>query len=157
MKYLLIKNFEKMSRLGKITYFWNVQRHQKSFEWRRSCWWRWRRFRCQEEWKERRKKGNWYRPGFINLPNQSFTDEPAWTWYNSQFGALKGEKVQEKNQETKKDGGIGFKNFWNYIKASDTLFMFFLWIILKLGSVSLFVLSDLQYSKIGDVVEGKIS
>lgn len=33
--------------------------------------------------------------------------------------------------------------------------MFFLWIILKLGSVSLFVLSDLQYSKIGDVVEGK--
>ena len=75
----------------------------------------------------------------------------------TKFGALKGEKVQEKNQETKKDGGIGFKNFWNYIKASDTLFMFFLWIILKLGSVSLFVLSDLQYSKIGDVVEGKIS
>ena len=73
----------------------------------------------------------------------------------TKFGALKGEKVQEKNQETKKDGGIGFKNFWNYIKASDTLFMFFLWIILKLGSVSLFVLSDLQYSKIGDVVEGK--
>lgn len=33
--------------------------------------------------------------------------------------------------------------------------MFFIWIILKLGSVSLFVLSDLQYSKIGDVVEGK--
>ena len=74
------------------------------------------------------------------------------TW---KLWALEGEKVQEKNQETKKDGGIGFKNFWNYIKASDTLFMFFLWIILKLGSVSLFVLSDLQYSKIGDVVEGK--
>ena len=54
---------------------------------------------------------------------------------------IKGEKVQEKNLEIKKAGGIGFKNFWNYIKASDALVTFFIFVILKLGSVALYVLS----------------
>ena len=54
---------------------------------------------------------------------------------------IKGEKVQEKNLEIKKAGGIGFKNFWNYIKASDALVTFFIFVVLKLGSVALYVLS----------------
>ena len=62
---------------------------------------------------------------------------------NGKKGAdvIKGEKVQEKNLEIKKAGGIGFKNFWNYIKASDALVTFFIFVILKLGSVALYVLS----------------
>ena len=52
-----------------------------------------------------------------------------------------GEKVQQKNLEIKKAGGIGFKNFWNYIKASDALITFFIFVILKIGSVALYVLS----------------
>ena len=54
---------------------------------------------------------------------------------------IKSEKLQEKNLEIKKAGGIGFKNFWNYIKASDALVTFFIFVILKLGSVALYVLS----------------
>ena len=29
-----------------------------------------------------------------------------------------GEKVQSKNVETKKEGGVGWKNFWIYIKVN---------------------------------------
>ena len=54
---------------------------------------------------------------------------------------IKGEKVQEKNLEIKKAGGIGLNNFWNYIKASDALITFFIFVILKIGSVALYVLS----------------
>ena len=66
-----------------------------------------------------------------------------------------GERVQEKNLETKKEGEIGWRNFWNYIRASDTVYLFFLWIVVKLTAVSLFMLADIQFSLIGDTAEAE--
>ena len=69
------------------------------------------------------------------------------------FDAKDGERVQEKNLETKKEGEIGWRNFWNYIRASDTVYLFFIWVIVKIGAVALFMLSDIQFSQIGDTAE----
>ena len=69
------------------------------------------------------------------------------------FDAKDGERVQEKNLETKKEGEIGWRNFWNYIRASDTVYLFFIWVIVKIGAVALFMLSDVQFSQIGDTAE----
>lgn len=82
-------------------------------------------------------------------------DEQLNTKKAKEYDEKDGERVQEKNLETKKEGEIGWRNFWNYIRASDTVYLFFIWIVVKLGAVSLFMLADIQFSLIGDTAEAE--
>lgn len=92
-------------------------------------------------------------PFLANIANAEEEEEKTKKTETKKYDEKDGERVQEKNLETKKEGEIGWRNLWNYIRASDTVYLFFIWIVIKLGAVSLFMLADIQFSLIGDVAE----
>ena len=59
-----------------------------------------------------------------------------------------GDKDENQNEEKKKDGEIGWKNLWRYIKMSNSVPFFYLFMIFKLSAVAAYMLSDLGQYKI---------
>ena len=59
-----------------------------------------------------------------------------------------GDKDENQNDEKKKDGEIGWKNLWRYIKMSNAVPFFYIFIVLKLSAVCAYMLSDLGKGRI---------
>ena len=94
-----------------------------------------------------------YNHPFLKNITTEEEDEKVKKVETSKFDPKDGERVQAKNLEIKKEGGIGLKNFWSYIRASNTVSLFIIWVIFKICAVALFILSDVQFSNIGNVAE----
>ena len=79
--------------------------------------------------------------------NQTETDDQPVTNETSSKIDLDRKAIEE-NKETKKDGEIGWRNLWRYIKMSNSIPTFIIFVILKLAAVPVYVTADIVYSLI---------